>query len=193
MSHDPASPPDDLDLTGIEPPKWPKVVGIISIVWGSIGLVCVGCGAASPFLSGMFMPPEMMNPPPPWAQPSPLMFASLGVSLIVTTVLIIAGAVTVGRKPAGKPLHLAYVVLGLLSMAFGIYVQLQQQAAIRQWALDNPDNPLAKSMQGGGIGQSIGMAFGIFLGAAYPLFCLVWFGFLGKRPDRGPAEAGEGV
>lgn len=189
MSQSPASPPDDLDLTGIEPPKWPKVVGTISIVWGSIGLMCVGCGAASPFLMRLAMPAETTEPPPPWTQPNPVVFASLGVSLIVTVLLIIAGAATVGRKPAGKPLHLAYVVLGLLSMAFGTYVQLQLQATNRQWALDNPDNPIAQQMQaGGGIGQTIGMAFSIFMGAAYPLFCLVWFGFMGKKPEQGREE-----
>ncbi len=38
-------------------PRWPKVIGIISIIWGSLGLVCGGFGlivlpVSSKFISG---------------------------------------------------------------------------------------------------------------------------------------------
>ena len=44
---------DEFNLN--EAPKWPKVVGIISIIWALVGLTCGGRGMASSFLLAPMM------------------------------------------------------------------------------------------------------------------------------------------
>lgn len=44
-----------------EPPSWPKVIGIISIVWGSLGVICNACGLFGQMAGDAFVnmaPPE---------------------------------------------------------------------------------------------------------------------------------------
>jgi hypothetical protein len=191
MSREPMMP-GEADLSTIEPPGWPSVVGTISIVWGLVGIMCAGCGLLGPMLSGAFLPPEMMNPPPPFTRITPEMLLSVGISLVVTFVLIAAGVATVGRRRAGRTLHLLYVALSVVSIAVGVMVQIKAYSAMTQWVQQNPDHPIARQMgAGGGVGQWIGMAFGMLIGIAYPLFCVVWFGFMGRKPDEGQDRAEE--
>lgn len=165
----------------IEPARWPKVVGIISIVLGGVSLACMGCGIGAQVMFGpmqqqMFtdgMPPAALSPPP-------LIFASAGVGAVVNLLLIIAGIVLIMRKPMGRTLHLAYAVLGLLSAALGTYAQLSMQAEITDWVKQNPDTIYSQEVGANAIGQVVGIVIGIIFGYFWPVFCLIWFG-LAKR------------
>lgn len=190
MSVDPTIDAGDTDLSALEPPLWPKVVGAVSLAWGLISLTCAGCGLVTPVIVATFLPPEMMNPPPPFARMSPEMVLSAAMGAVVAIVLLAAGAATLGRKRAGRTLHLVYTVLALVSVAIGILVQFRMQAQIAQFVQQNPDHPMAQQMgAGGGMGQWLGVAFGVVIGLAYPVFCLVWFGFMGRKPDERIGEA----
>src|SRR4051812_22540881 len=99
-----------------EAPAWPKVVGIISIVWASAWMLCGVCGLASPLFLGMMsnMVEKDMGPMPPAMRPSLPQMALMAVGLAWAVLLLCAGIATVTRKPSGRVLHLAYAVGALI-------------------------------------------------------------------------------
>ena len=64
-----------------------------------------------------------------------------------------------------------------------IFFNWQYQSGLLKWAAEHPTDQWAK--QQNPTGAYAGMAFGICLGMAYPVFLLVWFGAMGKRPEAG--------
>jgi MFS family permease len=184
---DPGTPPTELppdfELPD-EPPRWPKVVGVTSIIFGALSLTCGGMGLVMMGLMPVLMKAvaDQMGPMPDAMKPNAAMMVAGVIGLGVAVLLIIAGIVTVQRKPAGRRLHLVYAVLGIASTFVGLYLQLRHQAGFQQWAAQNPDNLWAQ--QGGGVWQLIGLAFSIFLGFGWPLFCLIWFGLVKTRAEH---------
>ncbi len=171
-------------------PAWPKVIGIISIVWGGLGLLCGGCGLLSPALTGMAMQGSGQELPPAMLPQGPQMVV-IALSMLVAVVLIVAGATTVGRKPLGRTLHLVYALLSIPLTAISLWLSMKQQADLAQWASENPDNMFAQQMSNPGqkIGQMMGLVFGAAMGFGYPVFCLIWFGLVKKASDMGSGDA----
>ncbi|MCB9837924.1 MAG: hypothetical protein H6813_01165 [Phycisphaeraceae bacterium] len=169
---------DDLDA---ELPKWPKVVGIISIVWGSIGVICNGLGVASSFLSPMMagsagegqMPPSVTDPP------MTVILASV-FGVLLSIFLVVAGVMTVLRRYAGRSMHLIYAPLHLISIVVGVMMQLEIQSQNAQWAKDNPDTIFAQQQQVGGIVGLVMLGIFTVIFLIWPVFCLVWFGLKKK-------------
>lgn len=179
-----SSPVLDYDVDMREPPGWPKAVGITSIVIGAILVGCAGCGVIGSIFGQAMVPPEMQNQMPP-SQISPGMMIHLSAGVVADIILIVAGGMTLGRKIAGRHLHLAYAGFAIVLFGIGVWLQLQQQAVMQQWASQNPDNPTAKAMQGpmGSIGLVIGFAIGGLFGLVYPLFLIIWFGFVKRTQE----------
>lgn len=173
-----------------EPPRWPKVVGIISIVWGAIGLVCNGIG----LVGGLLTPTLMQSAasqmeggvPPQYQQVNPLMVGVSVLGAIMAVVLIVAGILTVNRKPAGRMAHLVVALVSLLVLIAYIPVQWSMNEGIAQWVRENPDAQFSQTYSPGP--AIIGMAFGVVIGAAWPVFSLIWFGALKKRPEQDAPE-----
>ena len=175
---------DDLDA---KLPAWPKVVGIISIIWGALGLICNGFGVASAFLMPMMMGgaagqleggmPSVITDPPITG----LIAAVLGVLLSVF--LVIAGVMTVMRKADGRTAHLIYAPIHLILIVWGAMVQLGAQSEIADWVQANPDADFAKQQQmTGPIGMIMLVVF-VILFLIWPVFCLVWFGAIKKTHE----------
>lgn len=186
MSQFDSPTPPEFDTTG-EPPAWPKVIGIISICWGSLGLFCNVCSLAGTFASGSLvnmMPPEQQEQMRQQmaAQQSPAMMGLIALSIIFSGVLIAAGIMTLKRKPLGRTLHLGYGAIGLLLAIGGAVVSwgiVQSQMAAASGSTQPP---------GQQAGMVVGMVFGVCFGLAYPLFSLIWFGVMGKRPEVGAKD-----
>ncbi|MBL8762272.1 MAG: hypothetical protein JNL50_13320 [Phycisphaerae bacterium] len=179
------SPPVlDYDIDAIEPPRWPKAVGITSIVIGSIMVGCAGCGVVGLVVAPSLVPEDMKAQMPP-SQASPGMLIHLAAGAISDILLIVAGAMTVGRKIAGRHLHLAYAGFAIVLFGIGVWLQFQQQAIMQQWAAQNPDNPQAKAMSGpmGNIGLIFGIAIGALFGVVYPVFLIIWFGMVKRTQE----------
>lgn len=182
----PQFPPTQGGDFGLEPQRksWPKVIGIISIVWGSLGLVCNGCGLIGQMFQSAFMgmipqpqgPNAQQVPPiPDVMKPTMLDFASMGANMVICVVLIIAGSMLVARNPKGRMLHLAYAGLSILATLIGTALAVQKQSAIAAWAKQNADNLWAKQQSQAGSFAFIGIGIGVLIGLAYPLFVLIWF------------------
>src|SRR3954471_18440045 len=95
----PTSSAYEMPMPG-EPPAWPKVIGIISIVWASLGLACGMCG----FGWILYLPTfskqmeAQMGPMPPAMTPSAAQMALMVVGILWAFVLLSAGIATIGRK-----------------------------------------------------------------------------------------------
>lgn len=173
---------DDFDAQ----PGWPKPVGIISIVWGSLGLLCGVCGLGSVTMMSSFMKgveEQMGSPMPDVMKPSGAQMGLMALSFIPAVILIVAGVMTVKRNYKGRMLHLVYVGLSVVIGALGIGMQVMQQLAQKDWAAQNPDNKWAQNIQQGGMFAYIGIAFGVILSFAWPVFCAIWFGAVKRKPE----------
>jgi hypothetical protein len=188
MAADPISPlppTTPLDELPPEPAKWPKTVGTISVIWAGLSLLCGLCG-----VGWMIAMPKMMagaeqqmgGPMPDIMKPS---MAQLGLGVIgfvPTILLLIAGILTVMRRPAGRPLHLAYAVLALVIGIAAAAIGVRQQLAILQWAQQQPASDKWAQNSRSPIGLVISVAVIAFT-MAWPVFCLLWFGAV-KRDTR---------
>lgn len=181
--------PGDIDLPP-EPPQWPKTVGIISIVWGSLGLLCGVCGGVGFVMQSSFtaqMEQQMGGPMPDVMKATAAQMGLMGLGTLLSLMLVVAGIVLVGRKRVARPLHLAYaglsIVVSLAATAVGV-MRLLEQAA---WAQANQGDKWAQQVN---IPVAVAAtAFGLVLGVAWPVFCLVWFAVKKKDPAEGMGPA----
>lgn len=164
-----------------EMPSWPKVVGIISICWGALGLLCNGCGVASPVLMTMIPENPQAGPMPDIMKPGMGQLVLSGIGLAFAVLLIIAGIATLQRQYAGRMLHLVWGAISILLTFVGVFVALSLIAAQAAWKKANPDSPWAQQMNP--FFGYIAVAFSVILGGAWPVFCLVWFGMIKKTAE----------
>lgn len=185
------TPPMSSDFDMHAPlPGWPKVVGIISIVWASLGMLCNTCGVLGQAMQGAvvnMVPPEQQEQIKAQmaAGQSPLVLGSYVLGMVLAIELLVAGIMTVRRRPIGRVLHLGYGAAGVLLVALSTFASwgaMQSQLAAMQQSTNAAMKQQAAGMQAG---MMAGLAFGVCLGLAYPIFCLVWFGIMGKRPETG--------
>ena len=178
-----SSTPPEVMMSG-DPPAWPKVVGIISTVWGSIGVICNGCGVISAFAGPAMMnmvPPEQRAQMAQQPQPGPLQILLYVLGIGLSAFLIASGVMTLKRRPVGRVMHLFYgvvaILLGIVSMIVGWGTFQTQMQAMANDPKQAAALPMARTM-----GY---VMFGFFgcIGFAYPIFCLIWFGALKRRPD----------
>lgn len=178
----PPTIPGELSF-GPPPPGWPKVVGIISIVWGSLGVICNGCGVASSLSQDAMknmLPPEAVAQNPQFSQPvSAAQIAVYVFGALLGALLIAAGILCVQRRPLTRPLHLVYGAVSTVVAIIGAFVSWgvmsQMMNSMPPPAGSDPNAAAAQAagMQMGMIGGLVG---GLCFGLAYPVFCLVWFG-----------------
>lgn len=143
------SPPVlDYDVDMIEPPRWPKAVGITSIALGALFLGCAGCGVVGLVIQQTMGAQAQAGAQGPPGMTGPAQFANMGLGAMRDIILIVAGSLTVSRKSTGRYLHLAYGIFALLVFGFGIWVAIGQNAAFEQWMRENPENPGVKFMKG---------------------------------------------
>lgn len=177
----------------VDVPQWPKAIGIVSIIWAGIGLTCLGCGVLGMVVGQNFMTEEMRAQSPPIHFDLMQMIA-MGLGAVNAVLLVVAGVATLRRSMAGRWLHLAYALASLPLFALGMWTTMQQQDEQRQWYLEHPDSPGAKMMtSSGGTLQLIILGIQILLGLGYPLFLLVWFGFVKRSSASMTGIADEGA
>lgn len=186
----PMSPADSFEDVAIKP-AWPKVVGVISIVFASIGLICGGLGSVMIVLTPSIMKSaesQMQGGVPP--QMLTVNAAQAGITVLgvlSSVLLLVAGIMLVSRNPKARMLHLLYAVLGLILTFIATYIGLEHQGAINEWVVQNPDADFSR--QYSATGGMIGLVFGLALGLVWPIFILIWF----LAVKRDPQAIAEGV
>ncbi len=177
----------EMAIDDVEAPIWPKPIGVVGIIWGTVNIGCMGCGAIGlmmPMFMGSSMqqafpdgmPPTLMNPPLTiWLN----YLVGLGLALL----LIASGIVLLLRKPVARPMHLVYATIAVIATIFGLYAGWQMQAEINAWCQQHPDTAYAKQAAASGIFQWVGLGLGIVLGLGWPVFLLIWFGLV-KRDSQ---------
>lgn len=178
-----------------EPPAWPKVIGIISIVWGSLGVLCGLCTMAQTMLGSMVQQPGGQFQPPP---ASPAYLISLGLGVLVTILLLIAGIMLVKRQAIARPMFLVYSVLSIVTTVVGMAISLTDVipatiAAMKAQAAAETNPQAQQQMQQmvGFMDQFLSVITIVVcvIAMIFPLFCLVWFGAIKRKAsDMGVAR-----
>ncbi len=142
--------------------SWPTAIGVISIVLGSLGLICTPLSA----LVNKFNPQakDMQAKFPDWWMTYST--ASLPVGIALAVLLLVAGICLLKRIHASRALHLTYAGANI---AWAVIGSIMVITVLFPSFLES-DMPKAVAM--GAIGGAIvGMAFGM----VWPIFLLVWF------------------
>jgi len=140
------------------PTVWHKVIGIIAIVFGSLGIVCTPIGLAANTMNPAVVQTQEMFPD--WWQSYNIFSSFLGIGFAV--LLLVAGISILRRRPSGRTLHLIYAGVAMVMCIVGVLITASMFNA-------SSIPPEVRA------GMMIGMVFGVLFGSAYPIFLLVLF------------------
>lgn len=176
----PVQTPDFLDLPP-DPPAWPKVIGIISIVFGSLGIGCMGCSGVGLVIQPMFMgsAEAQFGPMPDVMKPPLSQIIMMPVGALLAAMLIIAGVLLLKRVAISRLLHLVYAALNIVMSILGTITGIAQTTRMADWKSANPDSKWAEMIK-----PEMAMPMliaGLVIGLSYPLFLLVWFGAVKRK------------
>ena len=203
-------PPPQFPVTQLEidePPTWPKTIGIVSIVWASLGLTCSVCytgsyvfvepimgfamKAAAQQSGGTASSAANVQVPPAYL-PNVLDWVTVILWVGITGFLLFAGITLVKRRVQGRTFHLAYAVASVFITGLRAFAEYSKQTEIQAWIAANPDIPFAKQQAASPFASSatvIGVILTALVATIYPAFILIWFLFIKKNP----AEIAAGV
>ena len=163
-------------------PAWPIAIGIISIVLGSLILICVpinmATGAHNPQAA------KLQEQFPEWFQTYSIISSLISMGLGV--LLLVGGILLIRRRAVARPLHLAYAVGTVLMGVVGLVVSF----SVILPSLDPADLPP---------GMSVGIMKIIVVGTTFlnvaPVFLLIWFlrGSIRDQVQSWAAGAGLGA
>lgn len=202
MSQFDQNPPTFGEPDFAEPrPGWPTGLGIFSIVWGSLGVLCGGCTAASTFAQGLMLEwaakmqaqgPQQAGagalptgPIPAELQPSAMQVVGGVIHPLGGVILLVAGILLCMRRPVARMTHLVYAAVSLLGTIVGVMGVMSWVNSFRAFEAAQPDHEWVAyfnnfsnpSMM---VAQTIGFAF---VSVLFPVFVIIWFGMVKKRPE----------
>jgi hypothetical protein len=150
-------------LTPARPPRWPIVIGILSICLAGWGMVSLQLSQSNARMNSAAR--EILTMFPDWYMEysEGAVFIGLGVSVI----LLLAGIQTLRRKPRGRMWHMLYAALAIIQVVIGCILF---SIALGQLDSTSQSQPVTYY----DIVQVSGFA-GMRSGAAYPIFLLIWF------------------
>ena len=124
-----------------EPPKWPLVLGILSILWGGVGVVSGITGSVSLINDARGSDPDVTN------SPLAIVFAVLGT--LMALAMLVGGVQLLRRRAMAIGLLKAWVVLSLVvqvgSSAFMIRNRDAFEEALREKMQMQMDEQAAKT------------------------------------------------
>ena len=176
-------PEDDLSPEFSKPKSWPIAIGVVSIVFGSMGLLNTGCGSAFMLMLPM-LPPEIQEQAGQQAS-GPVYVLQIGqqcAGFILAGLLLFAGIAACRRKPSMRGLHLGWSGLKI-AMALIVF-------AISMTMISDMVDQLNEqfSSQGMDIHITEGIVIIILVATAlwailWPVFLLIWFNLSGVKRD----------
>ena len=178
--HTTISPPIDPGELGpsAPAPAWHKPIGVIAIVFGSLGMLGGCWGMVAPQVMGTMaskMPPEVAGQVEVMHDFAGWTIASSLVGLVVAAALLVAGIGVHRQRRWGVTVARVWAVgKMLLVVATGVLTyQVFQETAARMSQTQG-----MQAMPGGFMSAMGGAttAVGVLWGWALPVFLLVWFG-----------------
>lgn len=158
-------------------PRWVKPVGIISIVWGAIWVICSGLSTLQTTLGASFMKSMAQNMqggmPDVYLNPPQILVVAGVVGTLWSLFAIVGGGVLLGRRPVARTMALIYAIVAIPLVLWGAKLGLDVQVQVRQWVADNPNADFAQMPQAGG-GSIFVVVFAV-IQMSWPLFLLFWF------------------
>jgi hypothetical protein len=182
----------------VDDARWPKVIGIVSIVFGSLG-VLTGCSAiASGFMMSLFMgvmPADARNQPAmvamrDWA---PWTGAVGAAKSIVAVGLLVGGILLLQKKRGGARLLVAWAIARMAVAVFDTAVTYFMQSQVMATAAGQANTPPPGVPPGFfTMMAAFSAVFALAWGCALPIFVLVWLNlpFARAEVDRWRARAG---
>ena len=165
MSPPQMTPPGETQPPQEAPSKraaWPTAIGVISIVWASLGLICTPLS----MLGNKFNPEakEMQDKFPDWYITYLTAGSLAGIALAI--LLLVAGICLLKRVRAARRLHVTYAGVSMVLAVVGLVIVI----TVLFPSLRESD--MSKAAVIGGIAGGI---IGTAVGMAWPIFLLVWF------------------
>lgn len=152
-------------------PSWPTVVGIISLcVAGLFSLMTIGSLAIGAVVQNNPQQRRIMADMPEWVVSWQYKAISGTFTIGAYVVLAIGGVMLLKRRPAGRTLHVAYVLMGIVLAIAGSVVALMMMGHMP--ATPNAP-PQVDAIQK--ITTVVGLVIGLAFALAYPTFVLIWF------------------
>lgn len=195
-------PPPIPEPVDPDPPTWPTAIGVISTVVGSLGIICGVCTAVGSLATGRFMEwaAKMQaqgqgasrgaamptGPFPRELEPNALQAVSMLSTPLTSALLIVAGVALLRRRPVARTMHLAYAVASIAMTALYLVGSFLHQSAQQEFLARNPGDEWGKFMtqqQGGPAGALVGSAVTSCVYLVFPLFVLLWFLAIKRRPE----------
>lgn len=178
-----AAPPTSPGLLPPPPEQWPKVVGVLCIVVGALGVLAHVWGAVSTLLLEAFFPTsgelvgviDAIRPYQPWLLAQYLVAASLAV------LLVIGGVGLTGRRVWSGRVLQVWAVLRFLVVPAGAVLQYLMQRAQFEAMSQDPRFNTAPALTGGMMEAMalFSVVFALALGWSQPVFILIWL----RRPS----------
>ncbi len=174
--------------------QWPNVVGVLAIIFGSLGMLMHGCGTAGLYLNlftsqameqlATDIPPEQSDILTVQHDVALKYIAPATIANVLrfanAVFLLIAGIACNRRQPGTRRLLLIYAIAEMVVMTVAIGIEWAMQQEIM--------SALAKSLQAqqsGGIPPgmmgvmgafgSIGVIIKLLFCAVWPVFLIIWF------------------
>ncbi len=183
-AHPPIAPPPAVAAARTKSPcVWPRVLGIVAIVFGSLGVLGGCMGLLFPILQSVFEDavskgggPDIFGTMQGW-QGWTLAGSVLG--MVISVLLIVEGIGLLRRRPWSIRLGYCWAVLKitfvLVNSIVGYFIQRDiQQAMFQEFA--NQGTPMPPIGPGFfEIMGAFGIVVGIVWGWALPVFLIVWF------------------
>lgn len=148
-------------------PVWPIVIGVISVIFGAIGIISVPVGlmisARGPATDDLrkYFPPQFMS----------FTRVDTVVGLAVSALLLAAGISLLKRRRVTRGLHTGYAIVNICrAVLTAVLTMTMVFPAVRDAAARGEiEGALPVIIVAGAIG-------GLLSGMAYPVFLLIWFG-----------------
>jgi preprotein translocase subunit SecG len=182
----PAAPPTTPGVIVVRRRRnWSTVIGVISIVLGSLGVVGSAWNGV-----GLFIAKVIRGTLVATGGTAQAAFAGMDRWMIplaishvlmcgVAFLLIVAGVKTNGRSPIGRKLHIVWawlkILVAILSSILGVLIQQTQLEAMQASSGSSGNGTAGISAAFSPILTMVTVAIGICWQAAYPTFILIWF------------------
>lgn len=163
--------------TGTPAPTWPKPIGIIAIILGSLGMLGGALGMVAPQVMGTMaskMPPEVAGQFEVMDDFAGWTIASSLAGLVVAVALLVAGIGVLKQRRWGVTAIQAWAAVKMLLV---VATSILTYQIFQETAVTMSQTQGVQAMPGGFMSAmgAFSVGFGLLWGWALPVFLLVWF------------------